>query len=214
VLRLVRSIKNSLAPINRLPPEVPSPIPNYYDEDDEDNRDGAVEVLIALTHACRAWRETFISCPWLWTRFYPKNVDRAHTYIQCSQSSPFKIDFWSDEEITNAFPLTIHMRALPDVVEHFRCHTPLLEKLDIRSRGTLDSAFFNGDLSSLRQLHLHRIFTYFPWGKFTDLQVIDLDTPRRYETTQLLDFLESAPLLHTVPPAFRCQIHPTLRLSG
>ena len=32
VLRLVRSIKNSLAPITRIPPEVLSLIPDHYDE--------------------------------------------------------------------------------------------------------------------------------------------------------------------------------------
>jgi hypothetical protein len=55
VLRLVRSMKNSLAPINRVPPEILSLIPDYCCEDDMD-RD-----LVALTHVCRSWRDTFIS---------------------------------------------------------------------------------------------------------------------------------------------------------
>ena len=46
VLRLVRSIKNSLTPVNRIPPEILSLIPDHYDEDHAD-RD-----LIASTHVC------------------------------------------------------------------------------------------------------------------------------------------------------------------
>ena len=46
VLRLVRSIKNSLAPISRIPPEILSLIPDHYDKYRADQN------LIALTHVC------------------------------------------------------------------------------------------------------------------------------------------------------------------
>ena len=36
MLGLVRSLKNSFAPINRIPPEILSLIPDYYDEHDAD----------------------------------------------------------------------------------------------------------------------------------------------------------------------------------
>ena len=48
VLSLVRSVKNSFAPVTRIPPEILSDIPDYYDEDDVD------QDLITLTHVCRS----------------------------------------------------------------------------------------------------------------------------------------------------------------
>ena len=62
-------LRNTLAPINRIPPEVLSLIPDYSDEDDPD------QVSIALTHVCHSWREIFISRSSLWTYLDLKNVD-------------------------------------------------------------------------------------------------------------------------------------------
>ena len=87
LLRLVRSLKNSFAPINRIPPEVLSLIPGYFN-DDEDSTD---QDLIALTHVCRGWRHTLTSCSSLWTRLDCMDIDKTHTYIQRSRSSPLEI---------------------------------------------------------------------------------------------------------------------------
>ena len=54
-LRLVRTMLNSFPPINRIPPEILSLIPDYYGEDDTDRN------LITSTHVCRRWREVLIS---------------------------------------------------------------------------------------------------------------------------------------------------------
>jgi hypothetical protein len=63
----------------------------------------------------------------------------------------------------------------------------------------LDSALFNGDFSSFHELHLFGVFTDFPWKNLSNLRVVDLRMFfQSYRTTQILDFLESAPLLHTV----------------
>ena len=76
VLSLIRSIKNSFASINRIPPEVLSLVPGCY------VKDRAGQDLIKLTHVCSGWRNTFISCPPLWTQLDFKNVDKTRTYIQ------------------------------------------------------------------------------------------------------------------------------------
>ena len=97
--------------------------------------------------------------------------------------------------------LTIDAEALPRLLQHFRCRTPLLEKLDIHSLGNLalDGALFNGDLSSLRELRLRGIITYFPWKNLANLQVVNVQFCfQQHVITRLLDFFESAPLLHTV----------------
>ena len=204
VLRLVRSIKNSLAPINRLPFEVLSSIPDYCGEVEADG------VSIALTHVCHSWRESLISCPSLWTRFDFMDIDKTRTYIQRSRSSPIKIHFTTDADLMDTFPLiiphiprlkslTVDWNAFPNgLEEHFHCHTPLLEKLSISPYLNLDGALFNGDLSSLRQLCLYRARTDFPWKSLPNLQVVRFSSSTTYQINKLLDFLESAPLLHTV----------------
>jgi hypothetical protein len=208
VLRLVRFVKNSFAPITRVPPELLSLIPDYYCEDYAD-RD-----LIALAHVCRSWRDTFVSHASLWTRFDFKNSDKTRTYIQRSQrsSSPYKIHL--GKTVDDAFPLmiphlhrlkflTIRANDLPSVLTHFRCPTPLLEKLDVKityyAGVYIDEALFNRDLPSLRELCLHGVNTEFPWKNLANLRVVTLKLySQRYGTTQILDFLESAPLLQTV----------------
>jgi hypothetical protein len=51
----------------------------------------------------------------------------------------------------------------------------------------------------LRELCLHGINTCFPGKNLANLRVVDLMSyVGRYRTTKILDFLESAPLLHTV----------------
>ena len=223
VLRLVRSIKNSFAPISRIPPEVLSLIPDYYcDRDgggDEGDGDGMDRDLVALTHVCHGWRDTFASRSSLWTRLSFTNVDKTRTYIQRSQSAPLKLYLEDHTVIDDAFELVIpHLGRLkslaintevfPSVLKHFRCHAPLLEYLDIytsRPAGPiLDRALFNGDLLSLRELHLYGVITDFPWKNFANLRVVDIrSSSHGYGTAGLLDFLESAPLLHTITLDFR-----------
>ena len=187
VLSLIRSLKNSSAPINQIPIDVLSLIPNYCREWEVD------ETLITLTHVCRGWRNLFLSRSSLWTKLHFMDVDKTRTYIQRSKSSRLELylkdDKWGTNFLRDAFSLVIpHIHKLkslvveaedlPEVLDHFRCNTSFLEKLEIRvhnRRGkALDSRLFSGGLSSLRELTLTNITTRF---------------------TQLLDLLESAPLL-------------------
>jgi hypothetical protein len=213
VLRLVRSLKNSLVPINRVPPEVLSLLPDYCDED----RD---QTSITLTHVCRSWRGTFISRSSLWTRFDFTNIEKTRTYIKRSGSSPLNLSLDGEEAIHDVLPLIIPCvrrlkslstrseYTLPSVLAHFRYHAPLLEKLDIRvstrNDQVFDGALFGRDLSSLRELHLGRVITDFPWNNLANLRVVSLESfSHRYGTTQILDFFESAPLLHTISLRYR-----------
>jgi hypothetical protein len=207
-LRLVRSNKNSLAPISRVPPEILSLIPDYFSKDNID------QDLVALTHVCHDWRDTFISRSSLWTELDFTTTDKTRTYIQRSQSSPLGLYLSNNGVINDTFllviphihrlkSLTIDTYGLPSVLRHFRCHMPLLKKLDISISApndpVLDATLLNGDFSSLHELHLSGVFTDFPWKNLSNLRVVELKVfSRSYGTTQILDFLESAPLLHTV----------------
>ena len=214
VLSLIRTMKNSFAPINRVPPEVLSIIPDYCDEDERD------QDLIALTHICRGWREMFISRSSLWTQLDFTNDDKTQTYIQRSKSSPLEIYLERDEDNTyldEAFfrviphihrlkSLTIHADDLPDAIGYgyLDYHTPLLEELDINLTYPLDpvlhSALFNGNLSSLCKLTLGGVITHLPWNNMANLTVFNLKSclPGHDFVTRLLDFFECAPLLHTI----------------
>ena len=206
-------MKNSFAPVTRIPPEVLSLIPDYYDEDDGD-RD-----LTALTHVCRRWRETFISRSLLWNRFDLTNTDKTRTYIQRSRSSPLKFHLANGKDIKHAFPLIIpHIHrlrslsvsvwnTLTSVLEDFRYPTPLLEKLVVIAlpgRAKSCVGLFNGDLPLLRELIVSGIDIHLPWKNLKSLQVVRLHlSSKRYGATQFLDFLESAPLLHTLSLRFQ-----------
>ena len=213
MFHLLQSAKNSFAPVNRIPPEVFSLIPDYYLEDNAD------KTLISLTHVCRGWRTIFTSRASLWIRLDFKNVDKTRAYIQRSRSSPLKLYLGKNGVTDDAFDLVIpHICRLgslsvdafhlPRVLQRFRCYAPLLRKLDIkivsRSNIVLDSALFNGDLSSLHELSLERVITDFPWKNLANLRLVYLKHPSKsYGMTQVLDFLESAPLLHTVFLGYR-----------
>ena len=93
---------------------------------------------------------------------------------------------------------------MPDAIGHLYCHAPLLEELDIVLTSTyapvLDSALFEGDLSSLRELSLSGVITRLPWNNLANLTTFNLKSCNsgRDFITRLLDFFENAPLLHTI----------------
>jgi len=221
VLHLVRSLKNSFAPINRIPPDVLLLIPGYCDDGNDDGVDGydMDQDLIMLTHVCRGWRDVFTSCSSLWTRLDFMNIEKTRTYIQRSRSSPLEIHLekgYGLNYLGDAFSLVIpylrriksliiYADILPDVFRHFRCQTPLLEELSILlyndPNQILDGALFGGDLSSLRKLTLSGTITitHFPWNNMANLKVLNLISwGPGYSMTRLLNFFESAPLLHMV----------------
>ena len=61
---MVRVTKNTFAPINRLPPEILSCIPDYFEEDPSEL---TLDDQTILTHVCCSWREIFTSraCFWI-----------------------------------------------------------------------------------------------------------------------------------------------------
>ena len=212
VLDMVQPLKNSFAPINRIPPEVLSTIPDYYES----------EYMylgpIWLTHVCGSWREIFISRSSLWTYLDFANTEKTLAYIQRLRSSPLKVRIGGGGDETyhdHALPLitphiarlrslTIHTDDIPNVLRHFCHHAPLLEDLRIeatsRDPRTLDTALLSGDLSSLRELCLVWVVTHLPWTNMANLRVFYLSCLSGHEVTvvRLLDLFESAPLLHTI----------------
>ena len=214
VLSLDLSAKNSFAPINRIPTEVLSLIPDHLDEDKGDaDRD-----LITLTHVSRGWRSTFVSRSSLWTWLDCMDVEKTCTYIQRSGFFPLEIFLEKDKDggyLDDAFglviphihrikSLTIHTDVLPAAIRYFSCRVPRLEKLDIRLTCTpapiFDDTLFGPDLSSLRELSLSGVVARLPWKNLANITSFDLKArrPGRNIVSRLLDFFENAPLLHTI----------------
>ena len=160
----------------------------------------------------------FISRSSLWTNLDFANVDKTQTYIQRSKTSPLNIILlrrkgysYLDDAFSLVIPhvcrlqsLFIRSRILPYALTHFRCHTPLLEELDISidtpDAPMLDSTLFGGDLPSLRELSLSGVVTRLPWKNLANLRYLYLRCPPEHgiTVTRFLDFFESAPLLQVV----------------
>ena len=217
VLNLVRSTINSLALINKIPPDVLSLIPNYWENSFRD------EDLIKLTHVCRSWRELFTLCPLLWTRMDRTSVDETKTYIERSKTSPLEIylqcrtnSSYGDEALILAAEHVGRLRTLSTkgdlaqvliaLVKHFSCPVPPLGKLTIKHfhfygpAPTLPNELFNGDLSSLHKLCLLGAITPLPWRGLSNLTTFRLCCipEDKILLNQLLGFLESAPNLRHI----------------
>ena len=211
-------MKNGLAPINRIPPEVLALTPDYWD------RYQIIQALIPLTHVCRAWREVFVSRSSLWTDFDCEDADKTRVYFERAKSSLLNLRLERDGVISPHDPfLQIVPRAIGQLkslsingtLENLQYITtrlsrpaPLLERLVIDGGSDLGSGrnpvlkvnLFNGDLSSLRELHLLRVHTDLPWRNMVNLTSLMLDyfPPDGTSIGQLLDFFEGAPYLRKV----------------
>jgi hypothetical protein len=207
-----------MAPINQIPSEILTLIPDFWDKhDDGKNRD-----LVALTHVCRAWREMFISRSTLWTGLDCVGKARTRVYLERSKSLPINISLQIQHPLPSSHPFfeiipraigrlkTLSVRAAPPELQSITTHlsrpAPLLEKLSIRngyyheSHPILTPALFNGDLSSLRTLKLESVLTEFPWRNMVNLMSFELCfmSPGGITVKHLLDFFESAPRLRKV----------------
>jgi len=182
------------------------------------------EDLIAVTQVCRAWREFFISRSSLWTNFDCRSADKTRVYLE--RSKTFPINVWLDwksappssDPLFQIIPhsvgrvkslsITADSTILHQVIAHLPNHAPTLETLKIdgifRARTLQDpllaAALFNGDLSSLRVLHLEYVRTELPWRNMVNLTLFVLRKIALGSLSigQLLDFLESAPHLRGI----------------
>ena len=102
---MVRAAKNSFAPINRIPPEILSLLPDYRETDHQ---------LVALTHVCRRWRDIFISCSPLWTSLGCTDLDKTHVYLERSKASPL-----GDPVQRDGTPAVFHPRVPADAPAHW-----------------------------------------------------------------------------------------------
>ena len=204
-------MKNTLAPINRIPQEVLSLIPGYCNTDEE---------LVALTHVCRGWREQFTSRASLWTSLDCTNIEQTREYLERSKTSPLEIQLEEGGHypfLNDAFLLTVpHLGRLKslslsgssndllELTRYFGSPAPLLEKLKLSFTCTetpvIQDAIFDGDLSSLCELRLSGVIANLAWTDLSNLVTFDLRRvpSNKISVTQLLNFFERAPLLRKI----------------
>lgn len=163
----------------------------------------------------------FISRSSLWTYFDCQNADKTHTYLERSKSSPIDLSLCRVSPLLSSDPIfainpstlrrlkSLQVQASPeslkDITAQLSQPAPLLETLTLEVDGStrlvhypmIPATLFNGDLSPLRQLFLHRIRTALPWRNMVNLTTFTLRfvPPGEISTTQLLDFFENAPNL-------------------
>ena len=160
----------------------------------------------------------------LWTDFDCSDEEKTRVYFERSKSSPIDLSLDISDGISSLDPF---FQIIPDATgrlkslyidgpsedlevatSHLSHPAPLLHHLSIRLGSedepdrypALPSALFNGDLSSLRTLHLESVHTELPWRNMVNLTSFTLSCipPGAISVGQLLDFFESAPHLEKV----------------
>jgi hypothetical protein len=145
ILHLIRFWRNSLAPVNRIPSEILTLIPDFWDKDRYE-RD---QDLVALTYVCRAWREMFISRSSLWADLDCVGKARTRVYLERSKSLPLNLSLDTEYSLPPCHPFfdivphaigrlkSLSIRVTEEDLEGITTHlsrpAPLLEKLSIRS---------------------------------------------------------------------------------
>jgi len=217
VLSLVLSMKNVFAPINKIPPEALSLIPDHWGHQAEKD-------LIGLTHVCHSWREIFTSHSSLWTHLDCKNTEKTRVYIERSRSQPLDISLMQSETISycnyallmtipyinrlSSVTICAPKDTLSSLFDHFPFSALSLKELNVEHpylhiRGPIiPSTIFPDRISPLRKLSLYCTATDLPWRNLSNLTVFELTRGRErlYSPSvgQLLDFFESTPLLRKV----------------
>jgi hypothetical protein len=215
---LLGFLRNRLAPINQIPPEILGLIPDFLNIWERE-RD-----IIALTHVCRAWREIFTSRPSLWNNLdlYREDTEKTEVYLKRSKSSPIDVSLcyrgrgpFPRDSLFQIIPhalgrlRSLHFNAgaierLDDITARLSHPAPLLEALSMETAwSVLPPTLFAGDLSSLYELRLRSTITDLPWRNMVNLLSFDMcwmgDSPMgKTSVNQLLDFLESAPRLSKI----------------
>ena len=86
VLGFIFSLRNTLRPVNRLPPEILSLIAQDVRDFDDDAR-----TIIPLTHVCRYWRESIVSIPENWAIISNDRRSLAATSLERAKAAPLEV---------------------------------------------------------------------------------------------------------------------------
>ena len=205
-----KALRNVLAPINKLPAEILSQIPQSL----------PIRDLIVATQVCRYWRTSFISCGPLWCNIDCERGFEALTCLHRSKGSPIHVSvrrFPNDEVLARLSPHTGRIKSLhlqsrwsvaQSVFTRFTDPAPNLETLKVICRpftaaaGPVPSTLLTGNLPKLRSLTLQGLSSDLASFVLPSLTYFELSNvtspPLSIPLSNLLTFLERSPLLQSV----------------
>ena len=203
VMQLLHSLRNAMAPISVLPPEVLSRIFHFISFNDPSPIDcSRTKNLgwIVATHVCRLWRQVAMDDSSLWARIWgvPTNGELVSEMLARARNAPLDVDInldgASDPEVLLLFlphlshtrKLRLHglnMRHLDSVRDICSQEAPALEHFEVEVslyyptitfRRELDgTTLFNGQAPKLRTISLFHIFI--PWSFIPRGQLTQLE---------------------------------------
>ena len=215
ILKRARNIKNCLAPINQLPPEILAHVVAFLPTE----RD-----LISATAACQHWRTTLLSFPRLW-RNVGGSSSEIQAYIERSKSTPIGVTLSSPELAELIVPhtsrlvgLTIQLNDLPSlcqVVEHLHSPIPTLRVFRIiTDTPELHTLEFHSDLQGpfflhSKKLEIEGISAFHAYQAFPHVTEFTLHTNAYHSTPMdpLLRMLEQFPALERIHITFYADLH-------
>jgi len=205
-----KALRNILAPINKLPPEILSQIPKFFPTRD----------LVVATQVCRHWRTTFISCGSLWCNIDCERGPEALTCLHRSKDSPIHVSVRripNDYVLARLSPHTGRIKSLhlqsrwsvaQSVFTRFTDPAPNLETLTVICRpstaaaGPVPSTLLTGNLPRLRHLALQGLASDLANFVLPSLTYFELSNvtspPLSISLSNLLAFFERSPLLESV----------------
>jgi hypothetical protein len=205
-----KAFRNALLPINKLPPEILSQIPQSF----------PIHDLIAATQVCRYWRATFISCGSLWCNIDFEQGSKALLCLRQSNSFPINVTVKGvpdNEALAKLSPHTgriksLHLQprwtAAQSVFKKFTDPAPNLETLTMICRpyapvaSPVPSTFLTGNLPKLRSLTLQGLSSDLANFVLPNLTYFELSNitspPLSISLSKLLAFFERSPLLESV----------------
>jgi hypothetical protein len=222
----VKNIKNSLAPINKLPPESLALIAAFFEPGRQ---------LVDATAVCQHWRATFLSFPRLWSTTSSSNDIQFEAYLERSKSALLKVglrNLWPCR-LKSLVPHTSRLAALAvqmsnssdfgEIAWYLPNPIPTLHKFTIMSSSdTLEipPGIGNDHLMYVKELRLEDISSFRGPRAFPHVTELTwhVDSPRGgpIQLAGLLDTLEQLPLLKQVHLVFQAVQHvetdPALRV--
>ena len=213
IWRKAGNIKNSLAPISKLPPEVLALIATFFEPERQ---------LVDATAVCQHWRATLLSFPRLWSKIHCSNRVQLEAYLKRSKPVPLEINLRNRHFPLSKYllPHTSRLAALavwvedsPDfdhLTHHLRNPIPTLHKFSVIMPAGLSAlklplGIGKGPLLHVKELWLEGISSFRapPFPHVTELTWhVDPRCSDPVRLAGLLSTLEQLPVLERVELVF------------
>ncbi|KAI0056553.1 hypothetical protein BV25DRAFT_1563377 [Artomyces pyxidatus] len=242
-LLALRRLKNSQAPISRLPVEVLTRIFSCFQASRHNmhTSPSCPPAWVAVTHVCHHWRNVALSCPSLWTNVVLLSPSWASEMLNRSLNTPISIildydpeeeEIYADDHVVKsalararrAKEIVLRGDYLQDNIRPlFRRTAPLLEKLELwdhnRPLSLRKGDLFLGQTPKLRSLKLRSCLIDWKASMLfsptiTRLRLEDVPEQDRATHMELRDILAALPNLQNLTLLNALQTSSKTRSNG